>query len=253
MTTFIIARPTSKAVITEAHFKECGLSAMALPIVNISLNQHLSKNNNDADDTYNFDALIITSTYAVDWLVDCSGFNLINFDLIKHIVFVGESTASAFQRSWQKQFDSDKALQANLTIASPSNSEGVLSNECFVFCDQLNVGLLKGKGGRNLIENVLAQKGASITVLDVYERIVDTQLLETLNLTINDTHCMVATSVEIVDALFSYYDKQSLKTIKWIVPSIRIKDYANSLGVNQVFLSKSANAHDLVTKSIELA
>ncbi len=249
MTRFIIARPREKALQTVNHFCDQGLTAIPWYVLDIRLLSLTTVVKAQAH-KFDFNTIIITSTYAIDWLSEEDGVSAFDLSNTKNIICVGNSTAEKLKIL----LDTIKPLPhtINLVVAEPANSEGILASASLQNIKGQSIAIVKGCGGRSLLERELAKRDANITVLDVYQRMVNTQTLKDDRIRIGRTDCLVATSVEIVEAIFNNYDKASLTVAHWIVPSARIKQRTESLGGSNVWLSANASANSLVRKAIQL-
>lgn len=249
MNRFIIARPLEKAAQTVDCFVKQGLMAIPWSVLDIQL-LSFSTVIKSQQYKFNFNTIIVTSTYAVDWLSKENGISAFDLSTTKNIICVGSSTAEKLNVLLSENTLMHSSM--NLVIAEPSNSEGILLSECLQCIKEVPIAIIKGRGGRDLLEKELTQRHAKVTVLDVYQRIVNTQNLDDEKVIIEQTDCLVATSVEIVEAIFNNYDKARLRNIHWIVPSLRIKQRTESLGVANVLLSDNASANSLVRVALQL-
>lgn len=227
--TFLIVRPKSKVEASISAFQCEGLTALGAPLldVNISSNRKLINLLNNAQATI----LIITSTYAVEWLVQQN----LGFDLHAcHIICIGSSTAQALI-----------AYKPSLLIeiAKPENSEGALQLPSLQKLNNVKVVLLKGKGGRNVLPPELKRRGAQLICIDAYER-VKLPYIESFEP--SRIQCIIVTSIELAQAALSTFDKQWCEKLHWIVASERIKDYAVGLGITKIIVSKGASNDALV-------
>ncbi|MDE1461425.1 uroporphyrinogen-III synthase [Spartinivicinus poritis] len=108
--------------------------------------------------------------------------------------------------------------------------------------------IVKGKGGRDLLKQVLQQRGAQVTELPLYQRVpaqynkTDVQHL----LASHQTDTIVATSGEIVTRLASLLDQQWRNEIKLIVPSARVADLSAELGFSQVINANGASEEAMI-------
>lgn len=249
MNRFIIARPPEKATQTVDCFFKRGLKAIPWSVIDIQLMSFATVIESQQN-KFNFNTIIVTSTYAVDWLSKENGISAFDLSSTKNIICVGNSTAEKLNVLLSENTLMHSSI--NLVIAEPSNSEGILLCECLQCIKHEHIAIIKGRGGRDLLEKELTQRDAEVTVLDVYRRIVNTQNLNDEKIIIEQTDCLVATSIEIVEAIFNHYDKARLRAIHWIVPSTRIKKRLEGLSVANVLLSDNASANSLVHAALQL-
>ena len=57
---------------------------------------------------------------------------------------------------------------------------------------------------------------------------------------------LMATSGEVIDAAFNYFEASWLKTVNWIVVSQRTAEIASRLGVTQIDISRDASDQALI-------
>lgn len=104
-----------------------------------------------------------------------------------HWVAVGAATAQALRA-------------ANLPAEAPAsgfNSEAVLELPCLQALSERRVLLLRGEGGRGVLEDTLAERGARVDAIPVYRRICDdtgqwpeTSVLAVLVTSVESWHCL---------------------------------------------------------------
>lgn len=240
--TFLIARPKDKAEFTLAEFTRHGLNGKMLPLVDIKITQDPSFT--ERLNKANPSTIIITSSYAAQWLACLVKANAVLLDLSRiNIVCVGKSTAQVIAPS---------ITTHNVTIASPENSEGILQLDCMQLVADKNIVLLKGNGGRELISQTLQNRLVNLTVLDVYERVTNIRAINAFAFEQSEIKCIIATSIEITELLLSTLDKTWLQSCQWIVASERIKDYANANGIEHITVSQGASNKALLNSANQL-
>lgn len=246
--TFLVARPKQKAQQTVKDLAVRGLHGCIFPIIEIIENrEEIYKQ--ALFDFLNLNTqkiLIVTSTYAAKWLTQ--QVLTINKSQL-NIVSIGESTAELISNS-----PLHKNLQS-LVIAKPENSEGALLLPILSGKLSANVCILKGKGGRQLLQTSLQQRGAVVRTLDVYKRKVNTDVLTQYAFEQKEIKCIIATSVEIIDALRSQIFAQQqnwLATLAWIVPSERIKAKLQMNGIKTIYVSQGASSEALAACAAKL-
>ncbi|MFT6269461.1 MAG: uroporphyrinogen-III synthase [Alphaproteobacteria bacterium] len=240
--TFLIARPTDKAEKTAAFFRQSGLQAQALPIIDIELatrNSLIEQLNNT---TPNY--LIVTSTYAALWLISIITAQKLILDF-SHTTFVcvGKASAALVQAISHKY---------NVVVASPENSEGLLQSDCLQTVNNANIVVLKGEGGRDLIASTLVQQNANVSALNVYKRVTNIQAIRAFTFEPSQIKCIIATSIEITELLLANMDHSGLASCFWIVASERIKDYAYKNGIQHISVSQGAGNQALLACANQL-
>ncbi|MDT0596329.1 uroporphyrinogen-III synthase [Glaciecola petra] len=239
--TFLVARPQQKAQQTSKLLAEKGLPAKAFPLIDIDeIDQ--KENTGLLSKFLNATAqkiLVVTSTYAAKWLTQQA-----LTTVLRHvdIVSIGASTANIIDNAEMNTYIESMA------VAKPESSEGALSLPILTGKLNAHICILKGVGGRQLLAQQLQQRGAIVHSLDVYKRTVSQDVLRNYAFEQKQIKCIIATSVEIIDALYTQIFVQQqdwLKTLVWIVPSDRIKTQLQINGINTVYVSQGASSKAL--------
>lgn len=171
------------------------------------------------------------------------------------------ASIAAIKRAWpefprQTKFAAIGAATANALEADgyaaaihPTtewNSESLLALPAFWQVAGKYIAIIRGAGGREWLEKTLIARGAKVTSVMAYQRVlpqVDTQ--ECLNLleqhSINRIVCTSFTGVSNLKQLFSEKGWLYLKTIVLIVPSWRIKILAQDLGFQTIWVARNAS------------
>lgn len=139
-----------------------------------------------------------------------------------------------------------RAQTPNVLQADPSNSEGVIACINQLKLQHGNVAILKGKGGRRLINQALSENGFTVTEFDLYERVVLKEAHYTDNFEPDAIQCIIATSTEIIDAAYNLFESNWLNECLWIVVSKRTKQHLSALGAKQIFTSNGATDSHLI-------
>lgn len=164
---------------------------------------------------------------------------------------VGKSTAQALQ-----------AEHAGLTVLAPeqANSEALLTMTPLL--ESNSSVLVKGIGGRGLIQQELTDKGVDVVELDLYQR-VPQQFPEAELAHWYDCKIVLATSVDIAKAILTNVknmvnvDKKQvfLQKSRWLVLSERIKAFLIQQGVEQtrIFVCDASDNVSIIKLINELA
>jgi uroporphyrinogen-III synthase len=240
---FLIARPQGKAQQTAAVFEKALLSAHALPLLTIEIAQgntlysqlHSAKPR----------CIIVTSTYAAKWLLQSTANIDVSRMTFTHITFicVGKSTAKAI---------TDSGILAKILVAEPENSEGILKLPFLTRPENINVALIKGEGGRDLISSTLRTRGANVVELNVYKRVANIPAIHALTFEPSQIRCIITTSIEITQLLLANMNHEWLTSCKWIVASQRIKDYVAAFGIQHILVSQGASDEALLASAKQL-
>lgn len=108
--------------------------------------------------------------------------------------------------------------------------------------------LVKGEGGRDLLEQTLKKGGAEVTALTAYRRSNPYYDAGTLDRTLEDQkiNAIVATSGQIVTNLVSHCSRATpLRELFLLVPSTRVSDIAKQAGFSKIQLAASAGDCDI--------
>lgn len=133
------------------------------------------------------------------------------------------------------------------------SSEGLLQDQQFSDVAQQKIMIIQGNQGRELLAQTLQARGAVLTTLQVYQRVLpDLAMQDYQNkLQNNEFNVMVCTSfasIKNLKTLFGVGHWQQLKQLPLIVASARIKQLAFELGFATIWLSENAsNAAILAT------
>jgi uroporphyrinogen-III synthase len=135
--------------------------------------------------------------------------------------------------------------------ASPPNSEGIVAVVKQLKLRSANVAKLKGSGGRKLISASLSALGLIVAEFDVYERLLlnkpfYTDSLNSKSFEPEKIQCIIATSTEIIDATYHFFDSTWLNSSHWIVVSERTKQHLVALGANNITVSNGATDSHLI-------
>jgi uroporphyrinogen-III synthase len=251
--TFLIARPEEKAKQTAAVFTQHGFLSQVLPILKIDIHgdSSLITQLNQSSPTH----IIITSTYAVQWLINSIATHTVKLNFA-NICFVCVGAASA--NLLAVEASTNKLSFKTIKIAAPENSEGILRLPCLQTVKDKNIVLLKGEGGRDIIETQLSKRNAHVTSLSVYKRVVNAQAIQGFTFEPSQIRCIIATSIEIAELLLTSLvqnqsDKNDLLSCTWIVASERIKHYACENGIKNIVVSQGASDQALLECAKQIA
>lgn len=244
---YLILRPKSKLTDSVACFEKAGLPAIgcglidtvALPNASALLPNLFALNS---------DIVVVTSTVAADLYVEAITQNQSEAahdttrpseseNKISNLTFiaVGASTAKRL------------LTQHSLVLqAKPSDSEGILACIAQLKLKKANVAILKGRGGRQLINETLTANGFTVAELDLYERVLLKQPYYTKHFEAEAIRCIIATSTEIIDAAYNWFEPHWLNTRQWIVVSKRLKQHLSALGASNIVTSNGATDSHLI-------
>lgn len=188
------------------------------------------------------------------WLV-----NLPDLTTVKHAIFISANAVHyCFKQLRQQQINwpseiqtiaigqgTAQALQEQGIVAeiplSP-DSEHLLQLPSLKQIKQKQILLIKGEGGRKLIEDYLLKQGAELTILTVYKRALPTINHQFSNSLWRDdaVDIILLTSEQSIHNLFKLFSQKShdwLKNKPCLVISERLAQIATQLGIKKIKLS----------------
>lgn len=149
-----------------------------------------------------------------------------------NIIAIGQATAKAL-----------KHYKLNVAeIPTQSNSEHLLKLACLQKLNNQTVLLFKGEGGLTLIEQGLKSRNAKVIKIDLYQRAlpyIEPQFLESIRRD-DKVNIIIATSEQSLNNIFTLFGtnaKTWLQNKVFLVLSIRLAEYASSLGIKKIRMS----------------
>ncbi len=133
------------------------------------------------------------------------------------------------------------------------DSEGLLALPQLSDLQGQSVVVLRGNGGRELIATTLAERGATISQIEVYRRQIPARSAAARNLVSGWDQLVdvvVATSVVILDNLFTLLGEKGVEALRrtpLVVVSQRAADHAVGRGCEQVQVAPSARDDDVLS------
>jgi uroporphyrinogen-III synthase len=144
-------------------------------------------------------------------------------------------------------------LRVDIQPVQSSGSEGLLAVPELQDVVGKNIVIVRGKGGRELLAESLAARGAKIEYIEVYERILASpsalQYQQALN-----ADCIVCTSVMGVQNLHALLKGRTQELLEkpMIVVSERIRHHALSLGFENIVVTTQVSDQAIVHQLIEM-
>ncbi|NVK57018.1 MAG: uroporphyrinogen-III synthase [Alteromonadaceae bacterium] len=228
---YLITRPLPKLATTSQAFANNGLTACVVALHDIQIIDHAIIELRAWLTAHPQGTLIVTSTAAAEPLIAHCAPLLSQCQLIT----VGKSTAQILQQA------------ALLTIVpEQENSEGVLALAPLNDCADQRILLLKGKGGRNVIDQELLNRGARLSVIDLYQRVPLSAPVYSQTPCWSDIHGVIATSGEQAQALINKFNTQPLANFRWLTVSERIANQLRQQGIRHVNICPKANNESLI-------
>jgi len=234
----LVTRPEQQAKNLCDMIETTGGEAMAFPVIDIV--------STDVQTWPQFvlaeqDMIIFVSRNAVTNFV-----NAIKEPFAKHtqLVSVGAGSAASMRLH---------GLHVDLQPSQSIGSEGLLLMPEFEELVGKQILIVRGKGGRELLADTLLQRGAVVHYLEVYKRALPRPTLEQCEQAIT-AECVVCTSVEGVKNL-SLLLQKGLKTLldkPMLVVSERIKNYAESLGFQNIIVTSNVSDDAVLEQLIKM-
>lgn len=232
---YLILRPKSKLADSVECFHKAGLTAVGCGLIEtIALPNARSILSTLGATKPNI--IIVTSTVAADIYVDSLSGQSNSMAALSNrfpantvFIAVGASTAKKL-----------KLPHPSVMQAQPASSEGILTLVRQLKLSPANVAILKGKGGLKLINESLSALGFQVTEYDLYERQVLSSPFYTSRFEADDIQCIIATSTEIIDAAYNFFEPDWLNQRQWIVVSDRGRLHLSALGATNIITSNGA-------------
>lgn len=229
---FLITRPAGKADNLLATLDENGIAYLYQPLIATA---QTALSTQDRHFLQHADLLICVSVSAVSCLQNQCDAAVLTAPLFA----VGQTTASALQR-W---------LAREVVVPGDQRSEGLLQVPQLQQVAGKQIVVVRGNGGRELIKQGLAARGATVRYVQSYKRValpLDGALL-CQQWQLAGIRCIVATSNEILQQLFNLISDAHhywLRQCDWVLVSPRMQDSALALGIAAERITLADNAND---------
>ena len=228
----LVTRPARQGQHLAQSIRRAGGSALMLPMLEIQPLDENQTMRNLILDLDRCDKVVVTSQHAARFGVDRIDHYWPQLPLHTEWFAIGETTRQALET-----FD----IHAGCSPAG-TDSESLLALKPFQHVAGQRILLLKGVGGRDVLEQTLQQRGAIVTTLEVYQRQrpdydpeeVRQQLAE------HDINVILAASGETLKHLCHYLPSDSHRHCKLVTPGSRVTKMARALGFRQVYAAAGA-------------
>ncbi|MEE9424429.1 MAG: uroporphyrinogen-III synthase [Methylococcales bacterium] len=226
--------------------EQAGGKAIAFPVLEIIAPQNIQSINSQLSKTNTWDWIIFTSANAVNYAVDITNQQLPITEITK-IAAIGDKTANCLAKH---------GITVDL-IPAVSSSEGLASSLEMQTINNLNCLIIKGEGGRTMLEKQLSERGAVITTVDVYRRICPKS--DSLSLldqwSQQAINYVTVTSVEALNNLIQLIGDQGFKRLKEatiVVFSQRIHAAAINKGLVNVVIATSTSDKGIIESMVQI-
>ena len=233
---FLLLRPQSKCQSSVKAFSQANLPTVACGLIDTQLDQQaisqlpdkIAQLSTHFNDTI---YIIVTSTVAAEQCV------ILKNKWPDYVTFfaVGASTGRIMQ---------DAGLE--VIIPKQARTEGLLALPALQYVTNKKIVVIKGFGGRELLVDSLDSRGANVQEWEVYARVKVSQPVSTQDWQAEQIRCIIATSGEVIQAAFDYFDHKWLQTRDWIVVSQRTATIAQQKGIRQIDISRDASDQALI-------
>lgn len=240
--TVLVTRPSPQGDILCEKIRNAGGNAVHLPTIAIAPPNDVLLLHQQLSTLEQQDIIIFISPQAVyqtaPWL-DASQPNLSR----STIIALGEGTAKALRN-----------LKIPLASMQPNDwhSEGLLALPVLQSIHHKKIALIKGDKGRTLIESTLKERGAFLTTLIAYQRVLPKMAMEAYQdlLHRNEIDIIICTSNEILQNLLTLLDSKGLNAaqkLPIIVISERMRLQADQCGFHHQILAPNASDDALIS------
>lgn len=173
---------------------------------------------------------IFTSRYAANYFFDGLEQSNLSWPTSINVISIGQGTAETLCQ---------RGIQVNET-PSNADSEHLLALPSLSQISHQTLLLVKGEGGRTLIPTVLIERGALLSIANVYCRTLPQNNQKKLShlWQIDGIDMIVFTSQEAMNNLFTLLDKQAhawLRNKPCVVISNRLSEAAAALGMKTIY------------------
>lgn len=189
----------------------------------------------------------------------------LNLDLYSKIVFVSRHAArigaDIIDHYWPQlpikvhwfaigsgTADELKRFNISVQVNKGIDSESLLADYALQHLDDQRILIIKGIGGRELLSQKLAERGAKVDLAEIYQRqlpdYTDSEIAEIINAPVDVVLITSGEALKNLEQLFS--DQFELKETPIIVPSLRIAQLAETLGFEQRIVASGADNHAML-------
>ena len=229
----LVTRPEPSGQVLADTIIQAGGHALVLPMLEIKPLAENQDMRNLILDLDRFDKVIVISQHAARFGLEQIENYWPQLPLHTEWFAIGETTRQALT-----EFD------INATCShSGVDSESLLALKPFQQLAGQRILLLKGIGGRRLLEQTLSERGANVATLEVYQRQrpdYDPDEVRQL-LAEHDINVILAASGETVKHLCHYLPPDSHKQYRLVTPGPRVAQMAQAIGFQQVFAAIGAS------------
>ncbi len=234
----LVTRPEAETQLLCDRLTELGANTIALP-----LQTRLSQVSAPPHDLQQHHGVIVVSPTAAELAAPSLTTAILNWQPIW--LAIGKSTADKLHA----------LLQVNVTSPDPENSESLLTLPVLQTASVKSQRwlLIKGQGGRTTIQDALIERGASISIWNLYQRepsAIYQQALQDATLCGLNSDVVMASNAEALHLLVKLLEKHQPEKIQQfiiVVPGSRLAALARTLGFAQIVSSAGAQIDSLIS------
>jgi len=241
----LVTRPELQAMPLCRLLENQGARTLRLPAVEIKALRNRRALAAQLGALENFDFIIFTSANAVRF-----GASFLDQKRDLTLAAIGPATARALNQAGYRV-----AVQPVGTM----DSEGLLLHPRFEHLVGHRILMIRGGNGRQLLQQELVRRGATVVCAEVYERspaVPTAQALAAVQdkFTAGEIQVITATSLEVGRNLLGFAPpemRRAFEQVHWVIPGERIAAGLRELGLDApLLLSSSAEDQDLVSALI---
>lgn len=168
-------------------------------------------------------------------------------EITSKIAAIGAGTAKAL---------TEAGITVTLYPTAEWNSEGLLALPEFTHVTDQKIAIIRGIGGRELLDKALAERGATVLSILAYERILPKFDVSPVQAAIREHHfdCIITTSATGVENLLTLIGpplQKNVLIIPLFVVSERIKILAEQLGFRTIVVIPTASNEAIIEALIQ--
>lgn len=242
----LVTRAKHQSQLLSQLIEQAGGQVIQFPVLEIVAPQNTQLINQQLSKTKTWDWVIFTSANAVNYAVEMTA-NQLPLSSMTRIAAIGGNTANTLTKH---------GISVDL-IPVVSSSEGLAESPEMQQINHLNCLVIKGEGGRAVLEKRLSERGAVVTTVDVYRRICPKSDSKSLldQWSRQAIEYVTITSVEALDNLIHLIGDQGFKRLQeatLIVLSQRIHTAAINKGLSKVVIASSTSDKGIIESIVQL-
>jgi len=233
----LVTRPDPEGSILCQRLEDAGIPAFHLQTISFASAPHPDEFAQAIECLGEQDWLIFISPQAVYASLPAIQQRWRAFPETVKIAAIGAGSAQALEKA---------GYQVDIYPSANWNSEGLLNLPVFKNIKDQHVAIIRGLGGRELLDHMLAERGAHVLPVIAYERLLPQVDMTPYLALLRDARlfaiiCASFEGVKNLKSLFGPSVWPTLKQIDLIVVSERIKILAQDLGFQTIWVAQNAS------------